>query len=426
MITRSLFAAALATLSAVAAPPLTTVQDVLYKADGSRFNGIVTISWTSFEAMDRSAIATQSTTVKVINGVLNVQLVPTTSSTPAIYYKATYNSEGRVQFEETWSVPSSGTPVRLRDIRVLTNDLVDSSTTADDLVTKTIAESDVLGLVADLDARPMKGPGYIAKRVAVVNSSGTLDGATGLAADCVHVDGSSGPCGGVPPSFVDMDTPAGVVDGSNQMFALTSLPDPPSSLTVYRNGILLKTGVDYSVSSRTLTFFSYATPQPGDVLSASYRLSGTAASASTPYPAVQVLCGGTGAATASVVISSLATCQIPAGLLLAGDRVEVQYDLEHQGTAGGFSFELLWGGASVTQRDASAAETLVTGRGSATIKSSGAQISHQSWGTNLPFATGMLSAADAWTNGIKLDFRGKAAVAGDTVTLRGYTVLRIP
>jgi hypothetical protein len=425
MITRSFFAAALAALCAIAAPPLTTVQDVLYKADGSRFNGIVTISWTSFEAMDKSAIATQSTTVKVIDGVLNVQLVPTTSSTPAIYYKATYNSEGRVQFEENWSVPSSGTPVRLRDIRVVTGDL-ESGSTAGNITVKPIAESDVLGLAADLDARPMKGPGYVVKRVAVVNGSGTLDGAAGLAADCVHVDGSSGPCGGVPPSFVDTDTPAGVVDGSNQAFALTSLPDPPSSLSVYRNGILLKTGVDYTISSRTLNFFSYATPQPGDILSASYRLSGTAASGSTPYPAVQVLCSGTGAATAGVEISSLATCQIPAGLLLAGDRVEVQYDFEHQGTAGGFSFELLWGAASVTRRDAVADEKLVSGRGSAAIRSSGAQISHQSWGTSLPFAAGVLSAADAWTNGIKLDFRGKAAVSGDIVTLRGYTVVRMP
>ena len=33
-----------------AEPPLTTIQDVLYKADGTRFNGYVQISWNSFEA----------------------------------------------------------------------------------------------------------------------------------------------------------------------------------------------------------------------------------------------------------------------------------------------------------------------------------------------------------------------------------------
>ena len=47
-------------LTLLAAPPLTTVQDVLYKADGTPFNGLATISWQSFEAADSSNIAAQS------------------------------------------------------------------------------------------------------------------------------------------------------------------------------------------------------------------------------------------------------------------------------------------------------------------------------------------------------------------------------
>ena len=43
---------------------------MLYKADGTRFNGNLTISWTSFEAIDRSAIAQQTMTVTVVNGNL--------------------------------------------------------------------------------------------------------------------------------------------------------------------------------------------------------------------------------------------------------------------------------------------------------------------------------------------------------------------
>ena len=57
MIPRLFFVSASVAASLWAAPPLTTIQDVLYKADGSRFNGSLTISWTSFEAIDRSAIA---------------------------------------------------------------------------------------------------------------------------------------------------------------------------------------------------------------------------------------------------------------------------------------------------------------------------------------------------------------------------------
>jgi len=120
MTLRLLFAAVCLASSAHAGPPLTTIQDVLYKADGTRFNGTVTISWTTFQAMDNSTIATQSTTVKIVDGNLRVQLVPTTTSTPTTYYSAKYNSNGRIQFEETWSVPSSAQPLHVRDVRVAT------------------------------------------------------------------------------------------------------------------------------------------------------------------------------------------------------------------------------------------------------------------------------------------------------------------
>ena len=46
MIRRLLVAAALSICPVLAGPPLTTIQDVLYKADGARFNGTLTISWT--------------------------------------------------------------------------------------------------------------------------------------------------------------------------------------------------------------------------------------------------------------------------------------------------------------------------------------------------------------------------------------------
>lgn len=105
MITRMIFPAALLVTSALAAPPLTTIQDVLYKADGTRFNGTLAIAWSTFQAADASAIATQSTTVKVVDGNLRVQLVPTTVSNPPMVYSVTYNSDGRIQFQEIWAVP---------------------------------------------------------------------------------------------------------------------------------------------------------------------------------------------------------------------------------------------------------------------------------------------------------------------------------
>src|SRR5436190_5575207 len=75
-----------------AQPPLTLIQDVLFKADGARFNGYVHISWNSFEAGDTSAIATQFRAVRIVDGNFNVKLVPTTNADPPATYKVVYNS----------------------------------------------------------------------------------------------------------------------------------------------------------------------------------------------------------------------------------------------------------------------------------------------------------------------------------------------
>jgi hypothetical protein len=48
-----------------AAPALTTIQDVLYCADGTRFNGTVVISWTNFQSSDNTPIATQSVSLDI-------------------------------------------------------------------------------------------------------------------------------------------------------------------------------------------------------------------------------------------------------------------------------------------------------------------------------------------------------------------------
>jgi hypothetical protein len=53
-------------------------------------------------------------------------------------------------------------------------------------------------------------------------------------------------------------------------------------------------------------------------------------------------------------------------------------------------------------------------------------LSQQSWGTILPLGAGVVGATDAYAGGITIDFQGKLAQAGDTLTLRGYTVVRLP
>jgi hypothetical protein len=421
------FAAVWLASSALAGPPLTTIQDILYKADGTRFNGTATISWTSFQAMDNSTIATQSTTIKIVDGNLHVQLVPTTTSTPATYYSVTYNSNGRIQFQETWSVPSSAQPLHVRDVRVTVAAPSNVGADTSGGTSSTPAqESDIVGLIADLGARPLKGPGFAAGRVAVVNPLGALESASGTATDCVHVDGSSAPCGGSQPSFVDGDSPAGIVDGSNTSFTLSAVPNPATSLAVYLNGMLQKIGQDYTFTGGSIQFVAAAAPQPGDTLLASYRLTGGYPAAPQMYPSPQVLCSGTGAATTGATLTSIGTCAIPSGLLAPGDRVEIRFDFAHQGSASGFTFAVLWGATTIVERAAGAADALVTGRADAAILAAAAQLDSQSWGTVLPFSAILGSATDSYTGGLTIDFQGMLAQTGDTLTLANYTVLRFP
>ena len=55
---------------AQAAPPLTQIQDVLYRADGTPFTGAVTITWRSFTASDTASIPANVLTIQIVDGLL--------------------------------------------------------------------------------------------------------------------------------------------------------------------------------------------------------------------------------------------------------------------------------------------------------------------------------------------------------------------
>jgi len=424
MIRRLFVAAVLSICLVVAGPPLTTIQDVLYKADGTPFSGMLTIGWTSFQAVDNSSVVTQSKTVRVVNGNLRVQLVPNTTSTPPTLYTVTYTSNGATQFQEFWSVPSSLAPLHVRDVRTAPAsqggaDPMDSGTT--------IPESSVVGLVSDLAARPVMGAGWAPGYAAMVDLNGQLSSVVGNPADCVHVDGSSGPCGGGSGSgynFVDGDTPVGVIDGSNTVFTLNGVPSPASSMALYRNGVLQTAGLDYTISgSGMIQFAAASTPQPTDVLTASYR---TAASGGTTWPAPQVLCSGTGTASSLPTPTVLGTCSIPGGLLAPGDRVEIHVDYAHTGSAGTAAISVQWGGTTTLNLVAGAGETMLTGRVDAAVLTTGAQVSVQSWGAVTAMAAGVVSAPDSYSAGLSLAFRGSVGAGTDTIALQHYSAVRVP
>lgn len=72
-------------------------------------------------------------------------------------------------------------------------------------------------------------------------------------------------------SYADGETPGGAVDGTNVVFTLANAPSPQASLVLTRNGMDQKIGGDIQLLGNQVTFFAASTPQPGDVLLASYR-----------------------------------------------------------------------------------------------------------------------------------------------------------
>jgi hypothetical protein len=251
-------------------PTLTTISDVLFKADGTRFNGLAQITWLSFDAASGASIAQQATTIRIVDGNLFVQLVPTSNATPLSQYLVLYESDGKIQFQETWNVTPSATPLRVRDVRTSQPLFPTGGGGGGAGGITQIQESDVLGLIADLTARAVKGPGYSNSRAAIISDTGQVEGAVGAPTDCLHVDGSSGACG-AGAIFVDQESPGGVVDGANVTFTLASIPAPALSLHLFRNGILQKAGFDYTLSGSTIAFVFAATPQPADTILAAYR-----------------------------------------------------------------------------------------------------------------------------------------------------------
>lgn len=252
-----------------ATPPLTTISDTLFNADGTLFNGVVVITWPSFEASDTSNIAAGTQNVQVTGGILYVQLVPTTNADTAAVYTVQYTSLGVTQFTQTWAVPPpSILPFRVRDVVLAPGTVSGSAPAAATIITI----ADVTGLQSALNVRPPMGASFGVSRAAVIDSTGAIDAAAGNVSDCLHVDGTSGPCTSTSTTFIDGEVPQGTANGSNASFTLANVPNPPTSLALFRNGLLLAQGTDYALSANAITFQGVL-PQTGDVLLASYRLS---------------------------------------------------------------------------------------------------------------------------------------------------------
>jgi hypothetical protein len=409
-----------------AQPALTTIQDILYRADGTRFFGTMFIRWSSFQAGDTSNIATSNLTLQIVNGVLKVKLVPTTTATAGAQYNITYNSGGQTQFTQNWAVPPSTLPLRVRDVLVSTGNVV--GPTGPSAITAPVQIGDVVGLSNALAVRPQEGVGFAIGRTAVINQAGQIDASTGALAYCVHVDGSSGPCsgGGIVPSFSDAEQPAGAIDGNNTVFTLLHAPSPVNSLILFRNGLALLHGFDYTIAGSIITVSLGSIPQPGDLLTASYRY-GDPSNPLGSLAAAQVVCSSAGADTNAAPPAELGSCTIPGGILGTGDRIEVQFHFGHTGTATAFTGQLNWGGTTILSRTSVAAETALAGHASFGILAGRQSWDAQSWGNSFAVANAVGSASESTTQNLTISFFGNmTGTTTDAVTLLNFTVIRYP
>ena len=421
--------ASVSTLSAV--PSLTTIQDILYKADGTRFNGTLSIQWNNFQAGDTSIVATQQITLQVVNGVFKVQLVPTTNASPGANYQVNYASAGRFQFNETWAVPPASATLRVRDVRISTGTTVGNPGVSG----SQIEISDVQGLTNELLVRPIRGAGFAPARAAFINNAGQIEAVQGNLGDCVTVDGNSSPCGsaggGSNVAYADAETPGGLVNGSNASYTLAFTPAPAASLLLYRNGLLMSSGVDFTLSTNQIVFLVTSVPQTGDTLTASYRFvpAGPIIGNQTSTNAPQVLCNGGGSTTASTQAAILGTCNIAANKLVIGDRVEIKFGFTHQGSGGGFNPSIYWGGAPLVVRAMNASDTAIAGEAQITVASDGtlAHFTSSVASAGLPLMTAGAVAGNIH-NPNTVAFDGSLAQTGtsDSLSLKYYTITRYP
>jgi hypothetical protein len=264
----------------VEAQTVTTIRDTVKNADGSNFYGRAIVSWQGFTAASGATVAPNSTSLTITNGYLSIVLVPTTNASSGAYYTVQYASnDGTRLWSEFWAVPPSWTALTLNQVRISTPPSSGGSGGSSGGITLPISESDVKNLLNDLAARPTKSAVVTPSRSAMFDAAGNIGSVSGNPSDCVHVDGTASACGSggsvsISAAFVDAETPGGALNGANLAFTLSQAPSPALSLSLYRNGIELRQGVDYSLSNNTVTFIPAAVPQPGDLLTAYYRVAG--------------------------------------------------------------------------------------------------------------------------------------------------------
>src|SRR6266481_6237528 len=96
-----------AKLSAASGPTMTTISDVVYRANGETASGTVVITWPTFTTRDNKAVAAGELSAVIgTSGLLTLGLAPNEGATPGgTYYKVVYKLSDGTTSTEYWVVP---------------------------------------------------------------------------------------------------------------------------------------------------------------------------------------------------------------------------------------------------------------------------------------------------------------------------------
>ncbi len=254
---------------AFAQSTLTQIQDTVYNPNGTPFNGTVVITWTGSSSPTGANPTPYSTSIKIYNGALSVLLTPSTSAVPAAYYLAVYNSnDGLISWTETWQVPSSATSVTLSQVRQTGSGTGTGTGTTGQ---GSVPISQVIGLTSYLNAITSSLTTLSSNLTSVNSTVNNLGNSVTTLTNLVN----SLSTGGANAVFVDAESPAGIMNGTNPAFTLAQAPLSAGVLMLFRNGVIQASGIDYTLSGNTITFGAGGIPQSGDILQAFYRIAGT-------------------------------------------------------------------------------------------------------------------------------------------------------
>jgi hypothetical protein len=139
----------------------TTVQDTVYRADGTPAGGSVLVSWGPFTTADGESISAGNTSVTLgVSGALSVALAPNAGATPmGSYYTAVFHLNDGTTSKEYWVVPVAvpgGGPAKLAAIE---NKVLPTS-----VAMQTVSKQYVDGAIAQaITGYPLDSSPYVMK-----------------------------------------------------------------------------------------------------------------------------------------------------------------------------------------------------------------------------------------------------------------------